>query len=153
MNQTNDRHDKTLPVTAEVGSEGGSYADPTYQTATFGDENEPRTIERPQSDVGYGVDFASVRSGGVGSAPGPDAGMIRYPTEPPAPPAAIEGWKARPRWQSAAAGAAAGFAGAALVRFLRNRRSSLVPERDERIDPGRAPGGDVAGGERHGSEK
>lgn len=153
MNQTDDRRDNPLPVTAEIGSEGGSYADPTSQAATFGDEDEPRTIKEPQSDVVDAADFASIRAGGVGAAPDPHDGMIRYPTEPPAPPAATGGSKAQPRWQSAAVGAAAGFAGAALVAFLRNRRSLLVPERDERIDPGRAPGGDVTGGERHDSEQ
>lgn len=30
---TDDRADRTLPVTGEVGSEGGSYADPTYQVS------------------------------------------------------------------------------------------------------------------------
>ena len=29
MSGTDDRADKSLPVTAEVGGEGGSYADPT----------------------------------------------------------------------------------------------------------------------------
>lgn len=33
MKRTDDRADKKLPVTGEVGSEGGSYADPTYQVA------------------------------------------------------------------------------------------------------------------------
>ena len=32
---TDDRADKKLPVTGEVGSEGGSYADPTYQVSEF----------------------------------------------------------------------------------------------------------------------
>lgn len=124
MAHTDDRHDKTLPITAEVGSEGGSYADPTYQVATFGDETEPRTIDPAgvQSDAaGEGVDFASVRGGGAGTAPDPGAGMVRYPTEPPVPPAAREGWKAGSRWRSIAAGAAAGAAGAALVMLARNR--------------------------------
>ena len=32
---THDRHDEKLPVTAEVGGEGGSYADATQQAETF----------------------------------------------------------------------------------------------------------------------
>lgn len=35
MSRTDDRADKKLPVTGEVGSEGGSYADPTTQVAEF----------------------------------------------------------------------------------------------------------------------
>ena len=35
MGGTDDRLDKKLPVTAEVGGEGGSYADATLQAETF----------------------------------------------------------------------------------------------------------------------
>jgi hypothetical protein len=35
MSHTDDRADKKLPVTAEVGGEGGSFADPTHQVSTF----------------------------------------------------------------------------------------------------------------------
>ncbi|HVL67042.1 MAG TPA: hypothetical protein VM364_07245 [Vicinamibacterales bacterium] len=35
MSRTDDRTDKKLPVTGEVGSEGGSYADSTMQVAEF----------------------------------------------------------------------------------------------------------------------
>ena len=35
MSRSDDRREKTLPVTAEVGGEGGSYADPTLQVPTF----------------------------------------------------------------------------------------------------------------------
>ena len=38
MSGTDDRADKKLPVTGEVGSEGGSYADPTLQVPTFDQE-------------------------------------------------------------------------------------------------------------------
>ena len=34
MSDTPKYRDEKLPVTGEVGSEGGSYADPTYQEAT-----------------------------------------------------------------------------------------------------------------------
>lgn len=33
MSRTDNKLNRKLPVTGEVGSEGGSYADPTYQVA------------------------------------------------------------------------------------------------------------------------
>ena len=48
---TDDRADRALPVTGEVGSEGGSYADPTTQVAEFtGDVG--RTAEAAEPDNG-----------------------------------------------------------------------------------------------------
>ena len=48
---TDDRADTALPVTGEVGSEGGSYADPTTQVAEFtGDLG--RTAESAEPDKG-----------------------------------------------------------------------------------------------------
>lgn len=44
MSRSDDRRENTLPVTAEVGAEGGSYADPTIQVPTF-QEDLPRTDE------------------------------------------------------------------------------------------------------------
>lgn len=35
MSRSDDRRENKLPVTAEVGDEGGSYADPTIQVPTF----------------------------------------------------------------------------------------------------------------------
>ena len=35
MDRKDERSDKSLPVTAEVGDEGGSYADSTLQVDTF----------------------------------------------------------------------------------------------------------------------
>jgi hypothetical protein len=50
--------EKDLPVTGEVGSEGGSYADPTIQVPTFKEdlgrvaENaEPETVQTDANDV------------------------------------------------------------------------------------------------------
>jgi hypothetical protein len=43
---------ETLPVTAEVGSEGGSYADPVAQKATLGKDQgviDPRNTTPPSS--------------------------------------------------------------------------------------------------------
>ena len=44
MSRSDDRRENKLPVTAEVGGEGGSYADPTLQVPTF-DQDIPRTDE------------------------------------------------------------------------------------------------------------
>ena len=50
--------DKNLPVTGEIGSEGGSYGDPTTQVATFKEdlgrvaENaEPEKVQSGREDV------------------------------------------------------------------------------------------------------
>ena len=61
MGGTDDRADKALPVTGEVGSEGGSYADPTYQVPTFEEDlgntgehaaaAEPQGVQSDASDV------------------------------------------------------------------------------------------------------
>jgi hypothetical protein len=44
VSETEDRRENKLPVTAEIGGEGGSYADPTIQVPTF-HEDLPRTDE------------------------------------------------------------------------------------------------------------
>jgi hypothetical protein len=67
------RDDDDLPVTAEVGSEGGSYADPTVQKAT-------RTGRLPRVD----------RSDPNGSPPGTIAGAMA-----PAPEGPEDGVRAR----------------------------------------------------------
>ena len=58
MTHKDDRADKSLPVTGEVGSEGGSYADPTVQVPTFKEdlgrvaENaEPGKVQSGAEDV------------------------------------------------------------------------------------------------------
>jgi hypothetical protein len=58
MSTTDDRADKKLPVTGEIGSEGGSYGDPTLQVSTFdGDLGrsaeafEPETVGSDGTDV------------------------------------------------------------------------------------------------------
>ena len=61
MSGTDDRADKALPVTGEVGSEGGSYADSTYQVPTFDEDlkdtgqqaeaAEPQGVQSDASDV------------------------------------------------------------------------------------------------------
>lgn len=58
MSGKDDRADKKLPVTGEVGSEGGSYADATLQIAQFegelgqvAEDNEPDKVESGTEDV------------------------------------------------------------------------------------------------------
>lgn len=118
MSRTEDRAGTPLPVTAEVGAEGGSFADATNQVATF---RESQANQRTEGSVlpsaaNYAVHDESVAAGGVGTAPGPSHGMRRFPTEPPAGegPAHMRGFA--PDWRSAAIGAAAGFAAGLLVR-------------------------------------
>ena len=113
--RTDDRRETTLPLTAEVGSEGGSYADPTHQVATFGNENELRSAGAPPepSISGEAIGFDTVAEGGVGTSPDPSGGVLRYATEPPSPPPARG---ARMSWGAVAAGAAAGAAVALILR-------------------------------------
>lgn len=66
MSGTDDRADKKLPVTGEIGSEGGSYGDPTLQISHF------------EGDLGRTADAAEPE--GVES--GADD-VIKYPNEPP----------------------------------------------------------------------
>ena len=61
MSGTDDRADKKLPVTGELGSEGGSYGDPTYQVPTFEEDledvgrhapaMEPQGVQSDGSDI------------------------------------------------------------------------------------------------------
>jgi hypothetical protein len=96
-----------LPVTAEVGSEGGSYSDPTHQVATF--ENDvSRVSSRADTPVSEDSD--------------PNHGMIRYPSEPPAPPSATEGFRAAaPAWRAAVIGGVAGAVTVVALELLRRR--------------------------------
>jgi hypothetical protein len=122
---TDDRADRTLPVTAEVGGEGGSYADPTTQVETFG-----RPLDRIGDQGGAAsaateaTRFSEVAEGGVGAGPSPADGMIRYPSEDPAAPTANAAAEARrgPNWRGGLIGAVAGLAGAALAGGLARRR-------------------------------
>ena len=56
MSRSDDRRENKLPVTGEVGGEGGSYADPTMQVPTFEndlphtDESATDTVITPQPD-------------------------------------------------------------------------------------------------------
>ena len=66
MSKSDDRADEKLPVTGEVGSEGGSFADPTLQVAQF------------EGDLGRNAQAAEPEQ------TGPDAADVtKYPTERP----------------------------------------------------------------------
>jgi hypothetical protein len=106
---TDDRTEGRLPVTAEVGSEGGSYADPTVQVATFDGD-----VERLRGHGGAGS-HAAQEARGMDAPAGDDGGMLRYPTESPDAPA--DPRRRRFDWRSGAAGAAV----AALVMLALSR--------------------------------
>src|SRR5215212_11034917 len=122
MSRTDDRVEPKLPVTAEVGGEGGSYAEPTIQEATFG-----AGLERveghggPGSAANYGIRSEEVTGAGVGAAPDPSSGMLRYPTEN-SPSAERAARPSPPKWRAGAIGAAAGFAAALIARGVSRRR-------------------------------
>ena len=111
MSRTDDRADVSLRVTAEVGSEGGSFADPTMQVATFRD-NEPRH-DRPMHEDRQ-----------PSGSPDMTGGMRRYPTEPP--PAA--GTPRPGAWRAGLVAAAAGAAAGAVVAY------GLMKRRGPRVD-------------------
>lgn len=77
--------DEKLPVTEEVGDEGGSFADPTYQEAAKSGIRGPglsRDEAQNDNDVpGDAIRRDQVAGGGVGSNPDPAEGMKKYPTE------------------------------------------------------------------------
>jgi hypothetical protein len=56
MTRSDDRRENKLPVTGEVGGEGGSFADPTIQVPTFNgdlpraDETVPETTLTPDAE-------------------------------------------------------------------------------------------------------
>lgn len=101
MSGTDSRTKPQLPITGEVGSEGGSFADPTVQVATF------------EGDV------ARTRAAAAPEAPGSTGGFVRYPTEPPDARVAT-GLRRGFDWRTGLAGAAAGVLVAmAAARFRR----------------------------------
>lgn len=124
MSRTDNRRDHALPVTSEVGGEGGSYADGTLQVATFSGPAAAQDT-RPGHGGNSSVATQAIRSdtigvGGVSSAPDPDSGMIRYPTEAPDSPSGLMGRRIGRAmdWRMAALGAAVG----ASLAFLLRRR-------------------------------
>jgi hypothetical protein len=122
---TGDQAERSLPVTAEVGGEGGSYADPTNQAATFHEGLDRKEGDGGDSSVAaYAIGRAEIGGGGAGSNPDPAHGMIRYPSEAPGSKvAAPDPSHSGVNWRGGVIGAVAGFAGAALVGGLTRRRS------------------------------
>ena len=80
MSNTEDRTRDKLPVTAEVGDEGGSYADATQQAETFkgaagNPRIDPKRVVRPNGDL------AAAASEGEQVL---DTGeLVKHATEPP----------------------------------------------------------------------
>jgi hypothetical protein len=115
---TDDRLHPSLPVTAEVGSEGGSYADPTHQVASF-ENNLPRTRGRGGASSAA---TQAIRTEDVAGGSDPNHGMLRYPTDPPDAPTAQEARRMTgPNWRAGAIGAAAGAIAVVGLEFLRRR--------------------------------
>ena len=80
MSGTDDRADKSLPVTAEVGGEGGSYADPTSQVETFrGARGNPRVDQKSAAGADGDVSAAAAEGEQVRDT----GGMVKHATEPP----------------------------------------------------------------------
>jgi hypothetical protein len=118
MSEHDDRREPTLPVTAEVGSEGGSFADPATQVSTFeGDVTRVRGRGGASSTATQGIRLAEIRDAGASAA----AGIVRYPTEAPDGPAAPGARTSGIDWKMGIAGAAAGAAVAMVVSRLRGR--------------------------------
>lgn len=110
MSRTDDRRDITLPVTNEVGSEGGSYADPTQQVETF-EKPEKDAREAGNGGVGSAANYAIHREDLTESPAEPAgtrSGMRRYPTEPPDSESSSA--RSARAWSPGLVGAAAGLA-------------------------------------------
>jgi hypothetical protein len=80
MKDTDDRKRASLPVTSEVGGEGGSFADPTVQVASFEGH-----LDRTESDGDSETASRPVRSESVSANADDDvkAGLARFPNEKP----------------------------------------------------------------------
>lgn len=127
MSRIDRRTDDTLPVTSEVGSEGGSYADPLNQAATFSGPANPNVSPADAMAGNLSVATETAARGplaGTSLDSGDDiaSGMVRYPTEPSSPPDAHEGRRMSTHpWRNGLIGLAAGTAAVILVSQLRRR--------------------------------
>jgi hypothetical protein len=127
MDRTDDRRDKhPLPVTAEVGGEGGSYADRTLQGETLAGVSG---LPRVGRDAGPSPTAAPpMRAAEAADGPRHDAdpaagSTVRYATEPPVPPGAARGHRVEsPTWRAGLIGAAAGAGAAVVAGLLWKRR-------------------------------
>lgn len=125
VTENDDRRERTLPVTAEVGSEGGSFADPTMQVATFSEDSDiPRGPGHggPSSVATQATRFDTAAGNALSEAPDAAAGVVRYPTDAPSSPASEGAPAGRHPWRAGLIGAAAGAA-VALALLKRTRAS------------------------------
>jgi hypothetical protein len=75
-----DRKDKRLPITAEVGGEGGSYAEASQQAETFtGATGDPRVDPKAVTSADGDVTNAAAEGEPVLESPQ----MVKHATEPP----------------------------------------------------------------------
>lgn len=132
MADNDDRRENTLPVTSEVGSEGGSFADPTAQVPTFeGDIHRVPGRGGAASSATQAVRSDDLKGGGSRVTAG--EGVVRYPTEPPHPPSAREGRRmSGVDWKTGLVGAAAGAAVALAVSTLRGRAQAREVSDEDR---------------------
>jgi hypothetical protein len=80
MKDNSSKRVRKLPVTAEVGGEGGSYADATVQAETFsGPEGNPRA----DADVLGDVDADHSAAASEGQQVRDDGAVVKHATEPP----------------------------------------------------------------------
>jgi hypothetical protein len=80
MKDKNPQRARKLPVTAEVGGEGGSYADATVQAETFsGPEGNPRADATVVADV----DADRSAAASEGEQVLDDGAIVKHATEPP----------------------------------------------------------------------
>ncbi|HXW07997.1 MAG TPA: hypothetical protein VD833_22395, partial [Vicinamibacterales bacterium] len=109
--------DRRLPITTEVGGEGGSYADATLRQATF-DGDTPRLDHRASSTsqsppASEGGSAADIIEGGPH--------LVRHASDPPQAQSARESRRTgRWTWQRKLI---AGFAGALAVGLVRRFRA------------------------------
>jgi hypothetical protein len=123
-----ERDSPKLPVTSEVGSEGGSYADAANQVQTFSGPADPNVspadaIAGRMSVANEAAARGPLAGTSVGNSDDDTAsGMIRYPTEPPFPADATESRKMSGHpLRSGLIGAAAGAAVLLCLSRLRRR--------------------------------
>jgi hypothetical protein len=77
MKDTDDRTAASLPVTAEVGGEGGSFADPTVQVASVEGK-----VDRTGSDGDSEIASRPIRAESVSRhADDVKSGMAKHPNE------------------------------------------------------------------------
>jgi hypothetical protein len=84
MDDVQKYRDEDLPVTAEVGGEGGSFAESTYKSSDEKPDERASGTRQPDAapdTAQYAEHREQVADEGVGTAPDPAHGMKKYPTE------------------------------------------------------------------------